>query len=123
MLQDHTDCVPDYYTPILITSEAMIKNKPDVVRAFMKAVSKGYQDAISNPNEAAGILLKAAPELNPNLVKDSQAWLSPRYQADAPRWGEQKLAVWQGYSEWMAKNKIIDQPIDAQAAFTNDFLP
>jgi ABC-type nitrate/sulfonate/bicarbonate transport system substrate-binding protein len=123
MLQDHTDCIPDYYTPILITSEAMIKNKPDIVRAFMKAVSKGYQDAISSPDEAAGSLLKAAPELDSKLVKDSQAWLSPRYQADAPRWGEQKLAVWQAYSEWMAKNKIINQPIDAQAAFTNAFLP
>ena len=123
LLSDHTDCIPDYYTPVLITSEAMIKNKPDVVRAFMKAVSKGYQDAIANPQEAAGILLKNAPELDKKLVADSQAWLSPRYQADSPRWGEQKLSVWQNYSEWMAKNKIIDKPIDAQAAFTNDFLP
>lgn len=123
MLSDHTDCIPDYYTPILITSEKMIKDRPEVVRAFMKAVSQGYQDAIKNPGDAAAILLKAVPELDAKLVNESQAWLSPRYQADAPRWGEQKLSVWQGYSDWMAKNKIIDQPIDAQAAFTNDFLP
>jgi hypothetical protein len=69
------------------------------------------------------MLLKAAPELDAKLVRESQAWLSPRYQADAPRWGEQKLSVWQAYSEWMAKYKIIGQPIDAGAAFTNDFLP
>lgn len=123
MLSDHTDCIPDYYTPVLITSEAMIKNKPDMVRVFMKAVSKGYQDAIANPDEAATILQKAAPEMGLDFVKASQEWISPRYQADAPRWGEQKLSVWQGYSEWMAKNKIISTPIDAQAAFTNDFLP
>jgi len=123
MLSDHTDCIPDYYTPVLITSESMIKNKPDIVRAFMKAVSKGYQDAIANPDKAAEILRKAAPEMDAAFVKASQAWISPRYQADAPRWGEQKLSVWQDYSEWMAKNKIIDKPIDAQAAFTNEFLP
>ncbi len=123
MMQDHTDCIPDYYTPVLITSEQTIKQKPDVVRAFLKAVSRGYQDAIQNPDEAAGILLKVAPELDSKLVKESQEWLSPRYQADAPRWGEQKLEVWDGYSQWMAKNGVIDKPIDAKAAFTNDFLP
>lgn len=123
MLSDYTDCIPDYYTPVLITSESMIKNKPDVVRAFMKAVSKGYQDAIAHPDDAAAILQKNAPEMSIDFVKASQEWVSPRYQADAPRWGEQKLSVWQGYSEWMAKNGIIKSPIDANAAFTNDFLP
>jgi len=123
MLADHTDCIPDYYTPILITSEKMIRDKPEVVRAFLKAVSQGYQDAIQNPDETAKILVKAAPELDAALVQASQAWLSPRYQADASRWGEQKPEVWESYSQWMASNGIIDKPIDAGAAFTNDFLP
>ncbi len=123
MMADHTDCIPDYYTPVLITSEAMIAEKPDVVRAFLKAVSRGYTDAINNPDEAADLLLKAVPDMDATLVKESQAWLSPRYQADAARWGEQSLAVWVGYSEWMAHNAIIDEPIDAEAAFTNEFLP
>lgn len=123
MLSDYFDCIPDYYTPILITSQTMISERPEVVRAFMKAISRGYEFAIQNPEEAANLLLKAAPELDAKLVQESQAWLSPRYQGDAPRWGEQKLEVWQHYSRWMADNGIIEQPIDAQAAFTNDFLP
>ena len=123
MMSDETDCIPDYYTPILIASEQTIKDRPDVVRAFLIAVSRGYDDAIADPAGAAAILLKEAPELDPKLVQESQAWLSPRYQADAPRWGEQKLSVWQAYSQWMADHGIIDKPIDAQAAFTNDFLP
>jgi ABC-type nitrate/sulfonate/bicarbonate transport system substrate-binding protein len=123
MMSDYFDCIPDYYTPILITSRTMITERPEVVRAFMRAISRGYEFAIQNPDEAATLLLKAAPELDEALVKDSQAWLSPRYQAEAPQWGEQKLEVWQNYSQWMADNGIIEQPIDAQAAFTNDFLP
>lgn len=123
MMSDYFDCIPDYYTPILITSQTMIAERPEVVRAFLKAVSRGYEFAIESPNESAAILLKAAPELDEKLVQESQTWLSPRYQADAPRWGEQKLEVWQNYSQWMADNEIIEQPIDAQAAFTNEFLP
>lgn len=123
MMSDNTDCIPDYYTPILITSEQMIQNKPDVVKAFVGGVSKGYQYAVEHPDESADILLKAAPESDKTTLHAQQEWLSPQYQADTPRWGEQKLEVWQNYSQWMADNGIIDKPIDAQAAFTNKFLP
>lgn len=123
MMSDWTDCIPDYYTPVLIASEQTIAQRPEVVRAFLQAVSRGYVFAIENPDEAASILLEAVPELDETLVRESQRWLSPRYQADAPRWGEQRLEVWENYSNWMAQNGVIAEPIDAQAAFTNEFLP
>ncbi len=123
MMEDWFDCIPDYYTPIFITHEDIIRDRPEVVRRFLEAISKGYQFAIENPDESAAILLEAAPELDEALVRASQDWLSPRYQADAPRWGEQKFSVWENYSNWMTHHGIIDEPIDASRAFTNDFLP
>lgn len=123
MMSDYFDCIPDYYTPLLIASERTIEERPEVVRAFVQAASRGYAFTIENPDEAAAILLEAVPELDEALVQASQAWLSPRYQADAPRWGEQQLSVWEGYIGWMVENGIIDAPVDASAAFTNEFLP
>ncbi len=123
MMSEWFNCIPDYYTPILITSEQTIKERPEVVRAFVGAVSRGYTFAIENPDEAASLLLKAAPELDEKLVRASQAWLSPRYRGEAPRWGEQKLSVWDNYSRWLAENGVLNAPIDAAAAFTNEFLP
>jgi ABC-type nitrate/sulfonate/bicarbonate transport system substrate-binding protein len=123
MMDEWFDCVPDYYTPIFIASEATVQERPELVRAFLAAVSRGYDFAIENPEEAAGILLEAVPELDREMVLASQAWLSPRYRADAARWGEQKLEIWDDYSRWMAKHEIIPAPIDAQAVFTNEFLP
>jgi ABC-type nitrate/sulfonate/bicarbonate transport system substrate-binding protein len=123
MMDGYFDCIPDYYTPILITSEQLLSERPDVARAFVGAVARGYQFAIDNPDEAAGILLAAAPELDEALVRESQAWLSQQYQADAPRWGEQRRSVWADYAAWMLDNGIISQPLDVDAAFTNDLLP
>lgn len=123
MMQDQFDCIPDYYTPILITSEQTISQRPEVVKAFLQAVSRGYTDAIENPDEAASILLEAVPELDEKLVRESQTWLSPRYQAEAPRWGEQDESVWEDYANWMLRNGIIEATIDPAAAFTNEFLP
>jgi len=123
MLRDWEYCVPDYYTPVLATSEKEIQEKPDVVRRFMRATARGYQFAIEHPDEAADILIKHAPESDPELVRRSQAWLSNEYQADAPRWGQQEANVWQRYAAWMYEKKVLPRRIDASKAFTNDFLP
>lgn len=113
----------DYYTPVLETNEKMIANNPETVKAFLKAAAKGYEFAIKNPDQAADILIKAAPDLDPKLVKKSQEWLSPKYQDDAKQWGHQKQEVWENYASWMFDNKLLDKKLDAKKAFTNEFLP
>lgn len=121
-LTDYSDKL-DYYTPVIATSEKMIEKDPETVKAFMAGVSKGYEFAIDNPAEAADILIKAEPDLDPELVKKSQKWLSPRYQDDAPRWGEQKAQIWQNYMDWMLDKDLLEKEIDVNKAFTNEFLP
>jgi ABC-type nitrate/sulfonate/bicarbonate transport system substrate-binding protein len=113
----------DYYTPVLTTNEKMINENPETVRAFVAAAAKGYQYTIENPKEAAEILLEAAPDLDRDLVIKSQEWLSPKYQDDAAKWGEQRLEVWENYAAWMFENNLLDKELDAEAAFTNEFLP
>ena len=123
MMEDWFDCIPDYYTPVFIASEKTIRERPQVVRAFLEAIARGYRFAIDNPDQAAEILLEAVPELNAELVRRSQSWLSPRYQADASQWGEQDIEVWQAYSAWMVVNGILAESIQAGDAFTNEYLP
>ncbi|RWR13621.1 ABC transporter substrate-binding protein [Siminovitchia fortis] len=121
-LTDYSDKL-DYYTPVISTSEKMIEKDPETVKAFMAAVSKGYEFAIDQPEEAADILIKAVPDLDAELVKKSQEWLAPRYQDDAPRWGEQKAEVWQNYMDWMLEKGLLEKEINVDKAFTNEFLP
>ncbi len=123
MMKDWFDCIPDYYTPVVITSEKFITSKPEIVKSFCKALSRGYEFAVKNPDDAANILIAAVPELDSELVRASQNWLSNYYQAEAPRWGEQKESVWQGYSDWMVENGILQTSISGKDAFTNEFLP
>ncbi len=113
----------DFYTPILITNEKRVAGDADLVKSFTAAVSEGYTYAAKNASESADILLKAAPELDADLVKKSQEWLSPRYQDDAARWGEQKAEIWTGFSDWLFDNRVISTKVDGATAYTNDFLP
>ncbi len=116
-------CIPDYYTPVIIAGEKTIQAKPDVIRRFLAATTKGYEYAIANPDEAAQILLKYAPENDPELVRRSQAYLSPLYQADAKQWGWQEPAIWTNFAKWMNDRGVLPKAIDAQKAFTDEFLP
>lgn len=113
----------DYYTPLLIASEKTIKENPKLVKAFMAATSKGYEFAIKEPAKAADILIKAAPDLDKELVKASQKWLATKYQDDAKRWGEQKESVWANYATWMLEHKLLEKELDVKSAYTNEFLP
>lgn len=123
MLRDWDQCVPDYYTPVLITSESEIAAKRDLVERFVAATARGYEHAIASPTEAAEILINYAPESDPELIRASQAWLSQEYQADAPRWGEQALSTWQRYADWMYEQGLLEATIDGAKAFSNAFLP
>ncbi len=122
MLKDYLDCIPDYYTPILITSEAMIANDPETVRAFVGATARGFDFAIESPAEAADILLAANPDLGADLVRASQAWLANEYRAEAAQWGVQTGDVWQAYADFLIDGGIIES-FDGEGAYTNEFLP
>ncbi|ARI78461.1 ABC transporter substrate-binding protein [Halobacillus mangrovi] len=121
-LTDYSDKL-DYYTPVLTANEKTIKNDPEKVEAFMAAVSKGYEYAIDQPEKAADILIEAVPDLDPELVKASQKWLSPKYQDDAEQWGIQDVEVWENYAEWMYSHDLLDKKLKVEKAFTNEFLP
>ncbi len=127
-------CIPNYYTPVIITSEKLIKDKADAVTRFMRATSRGYELAVSNPSEAANLLMKAAPPgsfPDPELVKDSAQFLATKYKEGKSRWGEQDLAVWTDYPRFMIKSgrlkddkgAVVTKDLDYAAFFTNDFLP
>lgn len=113
----------DYYTPILITNNKTIKENPELVKKFMAATSKGYEEAIKDPSGAADILSKAVPELDKDLVKTSQEYLAKLYKDDAQKWGQMKAEVWKNYAKFMQDNGLIKKALNVDEAFTNEFLP
>ena len=122
MMEDYLHSVPDFYTPVVITSEAETAKRPEVVEALLVALSRGYTFAAEHPDEAADILLEAVPELDAAVVRKSQRWLSKYHIADTGRWGEQKYGVWQDYADWLVENGVASASIVAEEAFTNRFL-
>ena len=113
----------DYYTPVIITSNRMIEENPETVRKFLAATSRGYAYAIANPDESAKILQTYAPDYSLEMLTISQNYLAPKYAEDAPRWGEMKDEVWNGYTDLLVQYGVLDSAIPAETCYTNEFLP
>lgn len=117
------DPVFDYYTPVIISGNKFLEEKPDTAKAFLSALSKGYQYAIENPDAAADILCKAAPELDKELVVASQKYLAKEYQADAKYWGQIDPTRWNNFYNWINENNLVDGKIPENTGFSNEYLP
>ena len=112
----------DYYTPMIIANNSFLAENPDTAKAFLSATAKGYEYAIENPDAAADILLEAAPELDPEIVKASQEWLADQYIADAEKWGYIDPARWDAFYAWLTENNLVDGELPAGTGYSNDYL-
>lgn len=116
------DPVLDFYTPVIAARNEYLQKHPEQAKKFIKAVSKGYEYAIRNPEKAAQILCEYAPEIDLKLAKASQAYLADQYKAEAPRWGVIDKERWEAFYQWVSEHV---QPISEKAmkGFTNEYLP
>lgn len=82
---------PDYGVPGnadsigIITNNKTIKNDPELVKKFVQASQKGYEYAYENPDDAASILVKEAPEAN---LKEEFVKKSMHTIVDGQYWGD-----------------------------------
>lgn len=113
----------DYYTPVIVANTQTLEERPEMVKAFLDATSKGYMYAVENPNEAAELLYEAVGTYDLDMLKESQAYLAEKYVEDAEQWGVMKDTVWNNYTEFMLENGLITETIPAEQCYTNEFLP
>ncbi|MBQ7935806.1 MAG: ABC transporter substrate-binding protein [Clostridia bacterium] len=119
------DPVFDFYTPVIISSNQYLQENPETAKAFLAALSKGYEYAIEHPKAAADLLMEAAPELkdSADLVYASQEYLAEEYVAESDRWGEFDAERWSAFYTWLNNNQLLEGTLDPDAGFSNDYLP
>lgn len=115
----------DYYTPVLIANDDFLSADPDTARAFISATQKGYEYAISNPKEAADMLIEGDTTGSLNSVKDlvykSQEYLSGKY-TDGDKWGYIQPERWDGFYGWLYENGLSEKNLTGMG-YSNEYLP
>ncbi len=112
----------EYYMPIIVTNKNLIRKNPDMVKRFVRALQKGYEYCIMYPESTSEILLNHNPDLNRELVYQSQMYISTQYMADSPVWGYQKTEIWNSYYQWMLQNQLLSKAVKIKDAFSNHYI-
>lgn len=112
----------DYYTPVIAGNTDWMSENPDKTKAFLTALKKGYEYSIENIDDAADILVKAAPELDKELVLESQKYMANQYKAEVEQWGYIDAARWNAFYNWINEKKLLEVEIPENTGFTNEYL-
>ena len=107
---------------MLVPSEDTVRDRPDVVERFVRALRRGYEDAISDPQGGVDILLKGTKdEIDEAIERPGADLLVPVWRTETARFGEQDSSRWEGFTKWMQENGLLSEEVDAHEAFTNRF--
>ena len=114
--------VPDFYELVLVTGEEMLAENPDLVERFVRALMRGYQDAMADPQAAIDVLKRLAPEIDEAIDRPGVELLAPLWQDSPNGFGWQTVDKWVSFADWMKAEGLLDADVDATAAFTNEFV-
>ena len=115
--------VPDYDELVVVTSEAIARDRPELVEAFLRGLRAGQDWAATDEAGAVEHLVAANEDLDPDVVKEqldmTAELLSP---PDEPTLNVDP-AEWAAFAAWMHENGLLEEPVDAGRAVTDRFVP
>ena len=111
--------VPDLYQLVVMTSDRMITEHPNLVRGFTLALTRGLTFTHQHPNEALGTYLKANAMADPALSAKTFDKTWPYF----PETLAQDPARWKSVMGWLLTRGVIKKAVPLEKLFTNRFVP
>ena len=112
---------PPYPELVVFVRNETLSDRPELVRGFVEATRRGYQDLLSDPDAALQRLIDATEGLS---LKESRAQLEalvPVFQADAPCYGTVNLSVLDQYLKWAREAGVLDLDADPADFATDEY--
>ena len=112
-----------FYSDILMTTDALLKQDPDLVYRVVKATIKGWRYAIDHIEESIPMILKYARIKDPVLQKNMLAAAVPLIHTGTDHLGWMTTQAWTHMYRILLDQHILDVPLsDVGAVFTNRFI-
>lgn len=117
----------------IITNENMIKNEPEVVEGYCRALCKGIYFTKYNPEAAAAVSCNQWPDIDVTWKAAVYVQEGRAYQMFGPVGGEEEAKLlenigmswedkWQLNVDTMLESGVISTEIPMDKIFTNDFI-
>lgn len=108
----------------LVTSEKMVKENPELVQKMVRALIKGLDATIANPDEAYELSKKHVENLAQADASVQKAVLTSSIELwKAERLGYSNPKGWENMQEVLLSMGLLNESQDLSKAFTNEFVP
>ncbi len=110
------------HNDLIITTERMIQEKPELVERFLRATLRGWRYAIENSEEAVAMILRYDEELDEASARAQVEAQIPLVHTGEDQIGWMRAGVWEGMHDILLEQGILDKPVDVDKAYTMEFL-
>ena len=121
--------LPEHYEHMLVTSERNFKKRENLVRRFTRAIRRGYEDALADPQGGIDALQAGTTEnIDETLERAAADLLAPLWAPFRPirgsrvaLIGDQDVNVYLTLIRWMRDNKLVGSVVHYSTAYHNKF--
>ncbi len=115
---------PPYPGLVAFSNRHLISSRPALVRDFVAATVRGYEETIEDPKRSLEDLLHANPEIAGKVAAASlKAYLPLFTEEGRVRFGTIQPAHVEAMSRWMLAHHLISKPVPFSRYATDAFLP
>lgn len=111
-----------WYGDVLFTTDQMIADHPDVVRRFVHASLRGWQQAVEDPNLAVASTLVYDDQLDRDFQREAMLAGVPLIDTGELPIGTMEADVWQSIQQALLDQGLISSAVDINTVFTNEFV-
>jgi putative hydroxymethylpyrimidine transport system substrate-binding protein len=117
--------VPTYSELVVVAKGSRVKEDPDAIRLFLRALERGTAEAVSRPNVATNAVLAANSALDRKTTAAQINVTLPLLAGERPNrpFGYMDTVRWQTFINWAVENGVLDSPQRAVDVLTNSLLP
>jgi NitT/TauT family transport system substrate-binding protein len=115
------------YGSTMVTTQKLVKEKPDVVARFVRASAEGWKSYLADPAPGNELIKKD----NPNMKDDQLAYAVGKLKAhqlvtggDAAKMGIGVITDerWKQTCDYMVKEGLLKPDVDCKQAYTTQFV-
>jgi NitT/TauT family transport system substrate-binding protein len=120
------DCGVNAVSNGIVVHNDLIKEDPELVRAFVAASLKGFIYGRQNPDEMIAVAKKYSPSIEPAIARleadwSWKTWVTPNTANKPLGWSSDK--DWEETVSVLKQYGGVTTPLEASQLYTNDFVP
>jgi NitT/TauT family transport system substrate-binding protein len=120
------DCGVNAVSNGIVVHNDLIKEDPELIRAFVAASLKGFIYGRQNPDEMIAVAKKYSPSIEPSIARleadwSWKTWVTPNTANKPLGWSSDK--DWEETVSVLKQYGGVTTPLEASQLYTNDFTP